>query len=132
MIGVTFGGISSFVMPSNVFAQLFVKGLSREGQSIATNTNAFGNITLIGNNQSMQYKLRAENLQDIKHIGIHQGDADEQGKVIVTLFETNNPLGVPIVDLSGNITSDDLKGQMSDATIEYLLIHHLADKQHIK
>lgn len=121
MIGVTFGGIASFIIPCNVFAQLLVSDLTGEGQPIATSTNAFGNITLIGNNQSMQYKLHAENLESVKHIGIHQGDADEQGKAVVTLFETNNPLGVPIVDISGNITSDDLKGPMADATIEDLI-----------
>lgn len=119
--GVILAGIVSFVNPTNIFAQVFVTDLSGKDQPIATNTNAFGNITLIGNNQSLLYKLHVENLDSVKHIGIHQGDADEQGKVVATLFETNNPLGVPIVDISGNITSEDLKGPMSGATIKDLI-----------
>ena len=95
--------------------------LTGEDQPIPTNTNAFGNITLTGNNETLQYKLHAEDLTNVKHIGIHQGDSDEQGKVVVSLFETKNPIGVPLVDLSGNITSADLKGPMTDATINDLI-----------
>ncbi len=95
--------------------------LTGEDQPIPTNTNAIGNITLIGNIETLQYKLHAEDLTNVKHIGIHQGDSDEQGKVVVSLFETKNPLGVPLVDLSGNITSEDLKGPMTDATINDLI-----------
>ena len=42
--------------------------------------------------------------------------AIEQGKVVVSLFEIKNPIGEPLVDLSGNITREDLKGPMTDAT----------------
>lgn len=68
----------------------------------------------------MQYKLHADDLANVKHIGIHR-DSDEQGKIVVSLFETKNPIGVPLVDLSGNITSEDLKGPMTDATINDLI-----------
>ena len=65
--------------------------------------------------------MHADDLANVKHIGIHQGYSDEQGKVVVSLFETKNPIGVPLVDLSGNITSEDLKGPMTDATINDLI-----------
>ena len=114
-------GVASFLLPSYIFAQTFVTELTGEDQPIPTNTNAIGNITLIGNNETLQYKLHADDLANVKHIGIHQGDSDEQGKVVVSLFETKNPIGVPLVDLSGNITSEDLKGPMTDATINDLI-----------
>lgn len=114
-------GLASFVMPSYVYAQIFVTELAGEEQPLPTNTNAFGNITIIGNNETLQYNLHAEDLANVKHIGIHQGDSDEHGKVVVSLFETKNPVGVPIVDLAGNITSEDLKGPMTDATINDLI-----------
>lgn len=114
-------GLASFVMPSYIYAQIFVTELAGEEQPLPTNTNAFGNITIIGNNETLQYNLHAEDLANVKHIGIHQGDSDEHGKVVVSLFETKNPVGVPIVDLAGNITSEDLKGPMTDATINDLI-----------
>jgi hypothetical protein len=117
--GALLGG-ASFLLPSYTFAQTFVPELTGEDQPIPTNTNTIGNITLIGNNGTLQYKLYADDLANVKHIGIHQGDSDEQGKVIVSLFETKNPIGVPFVDLSGNITSEDL-GPMTDATINDLI-----------
>ncbi len=121
IVGSAFLGLASFVMPSYVFAQTFVTELTGEEQPIPTNTNAAGNITLIGNNETLQYNLHAEDLTNVKHIGIHQGDSDEHGKVVVSLFETKNPVGVPLVDLAGNITSEDLKGPMTDATINDLI-----------
>ena len=105
IIGGAFLGVASLILPSFIFAQTFVTELTGESQPIPTNTNAIGNITLIGNNETLQYKLHAEDLANVKHIGIHQGDSDEQGKVVVSLFETKNPIGVPLVDLAGNITS---------------------------
>jgi CHRD domain len=107
--------------PNSIFAQVFVTELTGGDQPITTNTNAFGNITITGNNQSLLYNFHAEDLANVKHVGIHQGNSDEQGKVVVTLFETNNPTGVPIVDLSGNITSKDLKGPMTDSTIANMI-----------
>lgn len=116
-----FLGAYASIIPNNIVAQLFVAELTGEDQPIGTNTNALGNITINGNNQSLLYKMHAEDLSNVKHVGIHQGGTDEQGKAVITLFETNNPLGVPIVDLSGNITSDDLKGPMADSTITDLI-----------
>ncbi|WP_144733105.1 CHRD domain-containing protein [Candidatus Nitrosocosmicus arcticus] len=104
-----------------MYAQIFVTELTGEEQPLPTNTNAFGNIIIIGNNDTLQYDLYAEDLANVKHIGIHQGDSDEHGKVVVSLFETKNPVGVPIVDLAGNITNEDLKGPMTDATINDLV-----------
>ncbi len=121
IVGSTLLGVTSFISPSYIFAQTFFTELAGEDQPIPTNTNAFGNITLTGNNETLQYKLHAEDLTNVKHIGIHQGDSDEQGKVVVSLFETKNPIGVPLVDLSGNITSADLKGPMTYATINDLI-----------
>ncbi len=46
-------------------------------------------------------------------------DKDESYKVykpVVSLFETKNPIGMSLVDLARNITSEDLKGPMTDAT----------------
>lgn len=121
IIGGAFLGVASLILPGFIFAQTFVTELTGESQPIPTNTNAIGNITLIGNNETLQYKLHAEDLANVKHIGIHQGDSDEHGKVVVSLFETKNPIGVPLVDLAGNITSEDLKGPMTDATINDLI-----------
>lgn len=106
---------------SSAFAQLFVSELTGENQPIPTNTIAVGNMTLQGNNQTLQYDLHAENLANVRHVGIHQGESDEHGRVVVSLFVTNNPNGVPIVDLVGNITQEDLKGPMADATINDLI-----------
>ena len=39
----------------------------------------------------------------------------------MSLFETKNPTGVPVVDLAGNITSEDLNGPMKGATINDLI-----------
>ena len=116
-----FLGAYILTIPNSIVAQVFIAELTGENQPIATNTNAIGNITINSNNQSLLYNLHAEDLSNVKHVGIHQGDTDEQGKAIITLFETNNPLGVPIVDLSGNLTSDDLKGPMADSTIANLI-----------
>lgn len=116
-----FMGGYALTIPNHIVAQVFIAELAGEGQPIATNTNALGNITINSNNQSLLYNLHAEDLSNVKHVGIHQGDTDEQGKAVITLFETNNPLGVPIVDLSGNLTSDDLKGPMADSTIANLI-----------
>ena len=114
-------GGASFLLPSYTFAQTFVTELTGEDQPIPTSTNAIGNITLIRNNETLQYKLHADDLANVKYIGIHQGYSDEQGKVVVSLFETKNPIGAPLVDLSGNITSEDLKGPITDATINDLI-----------
>lgn len=48
--GSTMIGLASFVMPSYIYAQIFVTELAGEEQPLPTNTNAFGNITIIGNN----------------------------------------------------------------------------------
>jgi len=71
IIGGTLLGEAPFFLPSFIFAQTFVTELTGESQPIPTNTNAIGNITLIGNNETLQYKLHAEDLANVKHVGIH-------------------------------------------------------------
>jgi CHRD domain len=52
---------------------------------------------------------------------IHLGADDENGKVVVTLLNSNSPAGLELETLGGNFTDDDVQGPLTGLPLEQLI-----------
>ena len=77
-------------------------------------TNATGIADLQNNVQAINYQLSVNDLVNVTQAHIHRGEEGENGKVVVTLYNTTMPTG-PMSGLlsQGNITAANLVGPLA-------------------
>jgi ribosomal protein L12E/L44/L45/RPP1/RPP2 len=107
--------------PESEQVQAFTAELSGNQELPPVNTIGTGLLNLTGNNQSLAYSLALSNMTNTTSAHINMGAANENGKVIVTLYRSESPSGIEIESLAGNITADKLQGPLSGATLDELI-----------
>ena len=77
-------------------------------------TNATGIANFQNNVQTVNYQLSVNDLVNVTQAHIHRGEEGENGKVVVTLYNTTMPTG-PMSGLlsQGNITAANLVGPLA-------------------
>ncbi|MFY9565528.1 MAG: CHRD domain-containing protein [Nitrososphaeraceae archaeon] len=103
-------------------AQEFTAELSGEAEVPPVETEASGDATFELNSagDQMTYTIDVENIDRVLYAHIHQGSSDENGDIVVTLFNPSSPTAEVSGELAnGTITASSLEGplqgkQMSD------------------
>jgi hypothetical protein len=103
-------------------AQEYTTELSGEAEVPSIETEASGDATFELNSagDQMTYTIDVENIDRVLYAHIHQGSSDENGDIVVTLFNPSSPTAEINGELAnGTITSSNLEGplqgkQMSD------------------
>ena len=77
-------------------------------------TNATGIANFQNNVQTINYQLSVNDLVNVTQAHIHRGEEGENGKIVVTLYNTTMPTG-PMSGLlsQGNITAANLVGPLA-------------------
>ena len=77
-------------------------------------TNATGIANLQDNVQTINYQLSVNDLVNVTQAHIHRGEEGENGKIVVTLYNTTMPTG-PMSGLlsQGNFTAANLVGPLA-------------------
>ena len=109
--------ISFTLLNSNVFSQDEIFNTKLSGQAVVPPTDAHeaGLAEFTSMNNSFKYSVNVTNIEDITAGHIHLGKQEDNGQVVVTLFEFDSPQSV--VSQSGTITSDKLEGPMQGKQI---------------
>jgi hypothetical protein len=77
-------------------------------------TNATGIANFQNNVQTVNYQLSVNDLANVTAAHIHRGEEGENGKVVVTLYNSTMPTGPKSGLLSqGNITAANLQGPLA-------------------
>src|SRR5919112_434684 len=77
-------------------------------------TNATGIANFQDNVQSVNYQLSVNDLVNVTQAHIHRGEEGENGKIVVTLYNSTMPTGPKSGLLSqGNITAASLQGPLA-------------------
>jgi hypothetical protein len=77
-------------------------------------TNATGIANFQNNVQTVNYQLSVNDLANVTQAHIHRGEEGENGKVVVTLYNSTMPTGPKSGLLSqGNITAANLQGPLA-------------------
>lgn len=124
-IALVIGGITalSSMNTSIVFAKHeLVATLSGENEVPPVDTQATGMaqfVPVMPNNETVDFSVNASQIQGVTAGHIHSGAEDENGEVVVTLFNFDSPQNE--VSESGTITADMLEGPMQGQTIADLL-----------
>jgi hypothetical protein len=95
----------------------FVAKLSGNNEVPPVNTGATGtaNFTVSPDEQSLHYTLTVHNITGVIGAHIHWGTADQDGPVLIDLFNSSTPTGkVNGILAKGTITSSDIKGNMTN------------------
>jgi hypothetical protein len=103
-------------------SQEFAAELSGEAEVPSVETEASGDATFELNSagDQMTYTIDVENIDRVLYAHIHQGSSDENGDIVVTLFNPSSPTAEVSGELAnGTITTSNLEGplqgkQMSD------------------
>jgi hypothetical protein len=123
-IKVTLATIAIIVALGSITANGFInsalgqESLSAEltgGEEVPpVDTNATGIANLQNNVQTINYQLSVNDLVNVTQAHIHRGEEGENGKVVVTLYNTTMPTG-PMSGLlsQGNITAANLVGPLA-------------------
>jgi hypothetical protein len=101
--------------------QAFTAELSGDNELPPVNTESNGTITIQGNNQSINYQLSLSDMTNVTAAHIHLGAEDENGKVVVTLLNSDSPAGLELETLGGNFTDDDVQGSLAGLPLEQLI-----------
>lgn len=110
----------SFMHP--VFGQeAFTAELSGDEELPPVNTDANGTINIQGDNQGLNYQLAVSDITNVTAAHIHFGNGDENGKVVVTLFESGDPSGLEVETLAGNFAGDDVQGPLVGLPLDQLM-----------
>ena len=117
------GSVLTFsVIQQQVLGQeAFTAELSGADELPPVNTDANGTITVQGNNQSLNYQLALSDMKNVTAAHIHFGNDDENGKVVVTLLETENPSGLEMETLGGNFTDQNVQGPLAGLPLDQLI-----------
>lgn len=100
--------------------QAFTAELSGDNELPPVNTESNGTITIQGSNQSLNYQLSLSDMTNVTAAHIHLGAEDENGKVVVTLFNSDSPAGLELETLGGNFTDDDVQRPLAGLPLEQL------------
>ena len=94
--------------------QSFSAELSGGDEVPPVDTNATGIANFQDNVQTVNYQLSVSDLVNVTQAHIHRGEEGENGKVVVTLYNTTMPTG-PMSGLlsQGNITAANLVGPLA-------------------
>jgi hypothetical protein len=77
-------------------------------------TNATGIANFQNNVQTVNYQLSVNDLANVTQAHIHRGEEGENGKIVVTLYNSTMPTGPKSGLLSqGNITAANLQGPLA-------------------
>jgi CHRD domain-containing protein len=85
----------SVIQQQRVLGQeAFTAELSGDDELPPVNTDSNGTITIQGNNQSLNYQLALSDMTNVTAAHIHFGNDDENGKVVVTLLNSDSASAV--------------------------------------
>jgi CHRD domain len=117
------GSVLAFnAIPQQVLGQQsFTAELSGDNELPPVNTESNGTITIQGNNQSLNYQLSLSDMTNVTAAHLHLGADDENGKIVVTLLNSNSPAGLELETLGGNFTDDDVQGPLAGLPLEQLI-----------
>ena len=123
MIIFIIGSVLTFsVIQQQVLGQeVFTAELSGADELPPVNTDANGTITVQGNNQGLNYQLALSDIKNVTAAHIHFGNDKENGKVVVTLLETENPSGLEMETLGGNFTDENVHGPLAGLPLDQLI-----------
>ena len=102
--------------------QSFSAELSGGDEVPPVDTNATGIANFQDNVQTVNYQLSVSDLVNVTQAHIHRGEEGENGKVVVTLYNTTMPTG-PMSGLlsQGNITAANLVGPLAGQQLTDLI-----------
>ena len=140
IIGGTAGIISLFVPAeaTNIdVAGIYSATLSGDAEIPSVNTQASGEATFDSSAQAaalgsaaaaasssnqMAYEINVQNIDQVTAAHIHMGNDDENGPIVVTLFDPETPTGEINGELAnGTITSQDLEGPLAGRQLSDLI-----------
>jgi hypothetical protein len=85
-------------------------------------TNATGIANFQNNVQTVNYQLSVNDLVNVTQAHIHRGEEGENGKIVVTLYNSTMPTGPKSGLLSqGNITAANLQGPLAGRPLTDLI-----------
>ena len=85
-------------------------------------TNATGIANFQNNVQTVNYQLSVNDLANVTQAHIHRGEEGENGKIVVTLYNSTMPTGPKSGLLSqGNITAANLQGPLAGRPLTDLI-----------
>ena len=100
----------------------FAANLTGQQEVPPVDTQATGQAILVQNipqNQTVHYFVNVTGIQGATQGHIHSGAEGENGPIVVTLFKFDSPQNEVFV--KGNITANNLEGQMQGKTIPDLI-----------
>ena len=102
--------------------QSFSAELSGGEEVPPVDTNATGIANFQDNVQTVNYQLSVSDLVNVTQAHIHRGEEGENGKIVVTLYNTTMPTG-PMSGLlsQGNITAANLVGPLAGQQLTDLI-----------
>jgi hypothetical protein len=71
--------------------------------------------------KSLNYQLVLSDIKNVTAAHIHLGNDNENGKVVVTLLETENPSGLEMETLGGNFTDENVQGPLAGLPLDQLI-----------
>jgi hypothetical protein len=106
--------------------QSFSATLSSQDEVPPTKSNATGTakFQVNENNSQVSYWINITGIKKISQAHIHNGTTGQNGDVVVTLSKSKSAKGndtPPAIGFSGNITKDDLQGQLKGKDISDLV-----------
>ena len=106
--------------------QSFSATLSSQDEVPPTKSNATGTakFQVNENNSQVSYWINITGIKKISQAHIHNGTTGQNGDVVVTLSKSKSAKGndtPPAIGFSGNITKDDLQGQLKGKEISDLV-----------
>ena len=104
--------------------QEFTSNLNGQSEVPLVETNATGTsqFELNDDRDEMSYDLEVQDLEGVLFAHIHEGNNNENGPIIVTLFNESEPSNEVDGELaSGDFTSDDFEGMLQGKTMTDLV-----------
>lgn len=131
-----FGGLGDVVNQPNRVNNIYFGYAQEEGQQeFTSNLNGQSEVPLVETNATgtsqfelnddrdeMSYDLEVQDLEGVLFAHIHEGNNNENGPIIVTLFNESEPMNEVDGELaSGDFTSDDFEGTLQGKTMTDLV-----------
>lgn len=130
--------LSSTAQASSIdVAGIYSASLSGQSEIPSVNTQASGEATFDSSAQAaalgsaaaaasssnqMAYEINVQNIDQVTAAHIHMGNDDENGPIVVTLFDPETPTGEINGELAnGTITSQDLEGPLAGMQLSDLV-----------
>lgn len=118
-------GVNSFIVYAQETGQQeFISSLQGQSEVPPVQTNATGTsqFELNDDGDEMSYDLEVQDLDGILFAHVHQGNDNENGPILVTLFNESEPTNEIDGELaSGDFTADDFEGMLQGKSMTDLL-----------